>query len=160
MSSRKEASKPEEDRAKPSSKLRLAELDKIGGNEAFVERDYAQAGVFYTKSINKLLELPQDPKPDMLHVCYSNRAACNLKLGRPELALEDAKKCLEHNPKFVKGLFRAGLALHAMGKYMEAGPYFAKALEIDPKNKQAEKALQFARMKHQKMMAKLERSRE
>ena len=155
----KEAKKPVEDRAKPSSKLRLAELDKIGGNEAFKERDYSQAGVFYSKAIQKVLELPQDPKPDLLHICYSNRAACNLKLGRPEAAFEDAKLCLALAPKYVKGLFRAGLACHAMGKYMEAGPYFAKALEIDPKNKDAEKALQFARMKQQKMMAKLERSR-
>lgn len=155
-----ESKKPEDQRAKPSSKLRLAELDKIGGNEAFKERDYSQAGVFYTKAINKLLELPDDPMPALLHVCYSNRAACNLKLGRHELALEDAKLCLELNPKFVKGLFRAGLSLHAAGRYAEAGPYFAKALEIDPKNKESEKALQFARMKHQQQMAKLARSRE
>ena len=54
----KEAKKPVEDRAKPSSKLRLAELDKIGGNEAFKERDYSQAGVFYSKAIQKVLSPP------------------------------------------------------------------------------------------------------
>ena len=49
----------------------------------------------------------------------SNRAACSLKLGQPESALEDAKRCSDLNPNFVKGFFRQGLALHALERYVK-----------------------------------------
>ncbi len=138
----------------PTNKLKAAEMDKLGGNEAFSEGNYAQAMVFYTKSIDAVKMMPMEKKPDLLHICYSNRAACWLKLGQPEKALSDAKNCVSLAPKYVKGLFRAGLAHHALGQYQQAGPYFVKALDIQPKNKQVKDALKFAELKLRQEMMK------
>ena len=69
-------------------------------------------------------------------------------------ALSDAKNCVSLAPKYVKGLFRAGLAHHALGQYQQAGPYFVKALDIQPKNKQVKDALKFAELKLRQEMMK------
>lgn len=81
-------------------------------------------------------QFPQPVSP-LLHMCYSNRAACFLKLGQLEKALMDADNCIATAPaEFVKGHFRRGLALHAMGKYADALPSLGKALRLeDPKKK-------------------------
>ena len=47
-------------------------------------------------------------------------AACFLKLGLPEKALEDADKCLSLQPDFVKGRFRRGVALVGLNRFQEA----------------------------------------
>jgi tetratricopeptide (TPR) repeat protein len=138
----------------PLNKLKAAKLDKLGGNEAFKEGNYSQAMVFYTKAIDVVNMMPVAEKPDLLHICYSNRAACWLKLGQPEKALDDAKCCVALSPKYMKGLFRAGLAHHALGQYQQAGPYFIKALDIQPKNKQVKDALKFAELKLRQEMLK------
>ena len=140
--------------AEPTNKLKAAELDKLGGNEAFKEGNYSQAMVFYTKAIDVVNMMPTEKKPDLLHICYSNRAACWLKLGQPEKALDDTKCCVALSPKYVKVLFRAGLAHHALGQYQQAGPFFLKALDIQPKNKQVKDALKFAELKLRQEMMK------
>eukprot|EP00945_MAST-04E_sp_MAST-4E-sp1_P005962 g5962.t1 len=138
----------------PTTKLKQAQMDKLGGNEAFSEGNYSQAMIFYTKAIDAVRIMPVEPKPDLLHICYSNRAACWLRLGQPEKALEDAKSCTKLKPEYVKGLFRTGLALHALGKYEAAGPFFVKALKLQPKNKQIKDALKFAELKMRQQYAK------
>jgi stress-induced-phosphoprotein 1 len=130
-----------------------AERDKRAGNQAFENAEYAQAAVHYTTAIdnaNSAAELG-DPLP-LLHVCYANRAACFLKLGQHEKALDDAESCVKLNPEFVKGHFRKGLALHAMGRYDEALPALGLASNLEnPKNKaskkQIDEAITFAQAK-------------
>uniref|UniRef100_A0A7S0GC99 Uncharacterized protein n=1 Tax=Proboscia inermis TaxID=420281 RepID=A0A7S0GC99_9STRA len=83
------------------------------------------------------------------HVTLSNRSACFLKLGHHEKALADGTEAELLNPQYVKGIFRRGLALHAMKEYQEAIPVLARALAIEPKNKQIKQALQFAEVRMQ-----------
>ena len=52
------------------------------------------------------------PTPRPLHV--TPRAACRLKLGKAEAALQDAGAVLEQAPDNVKALFRAGQARAAL----------------------------------------------
>ena len=47
----------------------------------------------------------------------------------------------------MKGLFRQGMALHAMGRSREACPVLGKALGLQPKNQQIKDALMFAERK-------------
>ena len=88
------------------------------------------------------------------HVILSNRSACFLKLGHHEKALKDGFDAEILNPAYVKGVFRKGLALHAMGKYREAIDALAKAQKVEPKNKQIKQALQFAEIRFQQEMRK------
>jgi tetratricopeptide (TPR) repeat protein len=146
--------------------MRSATTNKNRGNELFKDNDYGQAIIHYSQAIVELeadlgrthgeqTRRHQDDEEKgkaseanaLLLSCYSNRAACALKLGQHENSLEDANKCIEMDKKHVKGLFRKGLSLHALGRYQEACPARGKALELDPTNKQIKTALQFAERK-------------
>jgi len=134
-----------------------AERSKLMGNQSFASGEYAQAAVHYTMAIDQAgtaaagLDADAAPSP-LVPICYSNRAACFLKLGQHERALEDADCCIKHNPEFVKGHFRRGLSLHAMKRYPEALPSLGRALDLEsPKNKASVKqindAIRFAEAK-------------
>jgi stress-induced-phosphoprotein 1 len=97
--------------------------------------------VFYTQAMSLA---PNDP--ELLTVCLANRAACNLKLGRLDEALEDANACLELDPVNVKGWFRKGMALHAMKSFGPAVAALSKAHDLEPKNKQVNEAIGFAKV--------------
>ena len=121
-----------------------AESRKERGNEAFKEGNYAQAAVFYTQA----LELAPAH-----HVALANRSACFLKMGEHERALADARACVAAESTFVKGHFRVGLSLHAMGRFGEAVVALEKAERLDPKNKQVVEALRMAGFKARQQAA-------
>lgn len=143
-----------------------AEREKLSGNQAFGNAEYSQAAVHYTLAIDLANTADSQstvfPRPvsELIHICYSNRAACFLKLGQHEKALADADSCIETAPdNFVKGHFRRGLALHAMGQYALALPSLGRALRLeDPKKKaslkQIQEAITFAERKLQMEMRK------
>lgn len=137
---------------------RQAELNKEKGNEAFGNREYAQAGVFYTMAIETAPKLEDGSVNPLRNVCLSNRAACFLKLGQFEKALADAEECTQLNPLNTKGWFRMGLALHALERYKEAMPILGKARDLEPKNKPILQALQFAEVKFCKQQEKLNKA--
>ena len=115
-----------------------AEKRRVLGNVSFKNGDYAQAVVHYTSC----LQLDSNN-----HVAYANRSACFLKLGEHERALADAERCVKIEPGFVKGRFRIGLALHALGRFAEAAAALAEAETLDPKNAQIKDALKMAAFK-------------
>eukprot|EP00566_Odontella_aurita_P005888 CAMPEP_0113541190 /NCGR_PEP_ID=MMETSP0015_2-20120614/8895_1 /TAXON_ID=2838 /ORGANISM="Odontella" /LENGTH=580 /DNA_ID=CAMNT_0000441071 /DNA_START=217 /DNA_END=1959 /DNA_ORIENTATION=+ /assembly_acc=CAM_ASM_000160 len=153
--------------------VRDCEAHKAKGNEAFVAGEYAQAVLLYSLALDKAAELPEEDdakaaiaaagekiataKPTLnqlfpRHVVLSNRSASFLKLGEHAKALADAEKATALDPTYVKGVFRRGMALHAMGRYTEAAPILGQAHKMEPKNKQIKQALQFAEMRLQREM--------
>ncbi|KAK1732871.1 tetratricopeptide repeat protein [Skeletonema marinoi] len=149
------------------------EDQKAKGNEAFTSGEYAQAILLYTMALDEAARLPDvssvteklsssvisEPLEQLFprHVILSNRSACFLKLGHHEKALKDGSDAEILNPAYVKGVFRKGLALHAMGRYREAIDALAKAQKVEPKNKQIKQALQFAEVRlHQEMRKRME----
>ena len=138
-------------------KLKECETHKSEGNDEFVKGNYGQAVLLYSMAIEKSSNLPPSESGQTFesrHICFANRSACFLKLGHHDKALIDADSCIELAPSYVKGLFRKGLALHAMARYAEALPVLGEALKIEPKNKQIKQALQFAEVKLQMEMRK------
>lgn len=121
--------------------IRQAKEKRTAGNEAFANGEYMQSGVFYTQAMGLA---PGDQ--ELLSICLANRAACNLKLGRLEEALEDATACTVMRPEYTKGWFRKGIALHALKQYGPAIVALSKADTMDPKNKQVKEALGFAQV--------------
>ena len=59
------------------------------------------------------------PPSDDLHLMYSNRSACYLKLGRAHAssALLDAEKCTTLRPEWAKGWGRKGMALSELHQH-------------------------------------------
>ena len=90
---------------------------KTSGNEALQAGKFEDAIQFYTDAI-KL-----DEKS---HVLYSNRSAAYSSLREYEKAIEDAEKCIELSPSFVKGYSRKGSALCYQQKYIEAFDAYKK----------------------------------
>lgn len=105
-----------------------AEEEKEKGNELFKNGDYAAAMKHYTEAIKRN---PDDPK------YYSNRAACYTKLAAFDLGLKDCEKCVELDPKFIKGWIRKGKILQGMQQHGKALSAYQKALELDSSNAEA-----------------------
>lgn len=63
------------------------------GNQSIAKGNFKEAVEYYTKGIQK------EPLNNIL---FSNRSGAYLKIGQLELSLEDAKKCLEIDPKWIK----------------------------------------------------------
>jgi tetratricopeptide (TPR) repeat protein len=124
--------------------------NKSRGNKTFAAGEYAQSILLYSLALDKAHELlDKDAKKQLFcrHIVLANRSAAFLKMGEHEKALADATRAQEIDPMYVKGVFRRGLALHAMGQYQEAIKVLAEANRLEPKNKQIKQALQFAEIR-------------
>lgn len=150
------------------------ENQKAKGNEAFSAGEYAQAVLYYTIALDRAADLPDattiteklsnecsysTPCTQLFarHIVLSNRSASFLKLGHHEKALKDGTEAEIIDPTYVKGIFRKGLALHAMGRYEEAIKSLASAQKLEPKNKQIKQALQFAEVRmHQEIQKRMQ----
>lgn len=64
-------------------------------------------------------------------VYHCNRAAAALKLGRPELAAQDAAAAAERDPGYLRAHLRAGRAHLQLGQPAEAEASFRCALQLD-----------------------------
>ncbi|XP_035732907.1 stress-induced-phosphoprotein 1-like [Vespa mandarinia] len=105
-----------------------AEEEKELGNQKYKDGDYPAAIKHYSEAIRRN---PDDPK------YYSNRAACYTKLAAFDLGLKDCEKCVEIDPKFIKGWIRKGKILQGMQQQGKALTAYQKALELDPSNSEA-----------------------
>jgi len=84
---------------------------KEKGNECIGQKMYQEAAGYYTAA------LKDNPSS---HTVYSNRSLAYSKLGKFDLALEDAKKCTELAPNFARGYLRKSVALTGLGEYEKA----------------------------------------
>ena len=98
---------------------------KNEGNEALKAGNLDLAIEKYTKAI----ELDSTN-----HVFYSNRSNAYTLQNKYQEALDDAVKCIEVNPQFVKGYCRKGLALFKMGKMEESVKAYDEGLAVLPGN--------------------------
>jgi len=115
---------------------------KARGNELFKANQFAKALVAYTDAIDasdiddleSLEEIPPNPE---LHVYYSNRAFCHIKLENMGSAIVDASKAIEIKPDFPKGYYRRGTARLALGKYKDAKADFTALVKLTPNDQDA-----------------------
>ncbi|KAL8293661.1 hypothetical protein RQP46_000362 [Phenoliferia psychrophenolica] len=100
-----------------------AEAAKVAGNASFKAADFASAIDKYTEAI--------EIAPTS-YILYANRSMSHLKTSppSPDLALKDAQKATELEPKWGKGWVRLGEALEQLGQLKEAAEAFTKASEL------------------------------
>lgn len=107
------------------SKNQKAVAAKAEGNTFFKNKQYTQAIEKYTEAISH----------DNTDVTFfSNRSACYAALCEWDKAAEDGKSCIVTNRSFVKGYFRAGLALQKLGNYEAAQDVIKRGLGIESGN--------------------------
>jgi stress-induced-phosphoprotein 1 len=65
---------------------------------------------------------------------FSNRALCHIHLGAFPQGLEDAEKCIELDPNFLKGYVRKAKVQFLMESYENALATYLEGLKCDPNN--------------------------
>ncbi|KAJ7072619.1 hypothetical protein C8F01DRAFT_1243658 [Mycena amicta] len=100
-----------------------AEAEKVAGNALYKDGKYAEAIEKYTAAI---------AIANTSAALYGNRSIAYLKSTPPDLdlALADAQKATELEPKWGKGWIRLGEALQSLGKDEEAVKTFEQAAEL------------------------------
>jgi len=114
------------------------------GNTEFKRGRYREACEAYTRAISLLRgeddfcfdERHSEGRGD-LGILYSNRGACQLKLGRYVDAVEDCNEVLRSgrcDAVAVKALFRRGKAHEGLGDVKPAYRDFRQVVELEPNN--------------------------
>ncbi|WVZ82386.1 hypothetical protein U9M48_029653 [Paspalum notatum var. saurae] len=102
-----------------------ADQHRETGNELFNQEKYHEATFHYTKAMEMN---PKDPR------AFSNRAQCHIYLGAYPQALEDAEKCVDLDPTFLKGYVRKAKVQFLMKSYENALATYLEGLKCDPNN--------------------------
>ncbi|PUZ62063.1 hypothetical protein GQ55_4G328000 [Panicum hallii var. hallii] len=102
-----------------------ADHDREKGNEFFKQKKYHEAAMHYTRAMKMS---PKDPR------AFSNRAQCHIYLGDFSQGLEDAEKCVELDPTFLKGYLRKAKVQFLMERYENALATYLEGLRCDPNN--------------------------
>lgn len=127
--------------------LDAALTKKTKGNEAYKEEDYEKAFALYKSCLSDVKQL-QDVSEEAIEAvikdlyipCYSNLAACDLKLERYSLALRHSKRVLSKDEENKKAYFRKAIAEIHLGLYDEAEDTI-KNLKVLPKSSTSVSAL-------------------
>lgn len=135
-----------EEPTEEAAKVRLVEEIKNRAKGAFSQKDMMSAELLFGKAIKVLDTMPGKAEAAL----YSNRAMVRLNLNKVEGALEDAKKCLELDPKFVKAYYRKAQALVRLNMWDEAIATAQAGAVLEPDNKVFPELIEKAQQDKQK----------
>ncbi|KAL5745671.1 hypothetical protein ACOSP7_026817 [Xanthoceras sorbifolium] len=103
---------------------------RLRGNEAYKSGYMSKAEDFYTRGINSVpLSETAGCCIEPLVLCYSNRAAARISLGRIREALEDCLMAASMDPNFLKVYVRAANCHLVLGEVENAMQNYTKLLE-------------------------------
>ncbi|KAL0544918.1 hypothetical protein IC582_020048 [Cucumis melo] len=103
---------------------------RLRGNQAYKNGELSKAEDLYTQGIGSV---PHNEELasclNSLMLCYSNRAATRMSLGKIRKALEDCGVATELDPNFLKVQVRAANCHLLLGETESALQYFSKCLQ-------------------------------
>ncbi|KAA8549812.1 hypothetical protein F0562_001496 [Nyssa sinensis] len=103
---------------------------RLRGNQAYANGDLSKAEDYYTQGINCVSQSETSRSClRALMLCYSNRAATRISLGRMREALGDCMMAGAIDPNFVKVQVRAASCYLALGDVEGASLHFEKCLQ-------------------------------
>ncbi|XP_011090144.1 uncharacterized protein LOC105170911 [Sesamum indicum] len=103
---------------------------RLRGNQAYAKGEFSKAEDCYTQGINCISQNEASRSClRALMLCYSNRAATRMSLGRFREALEDCIRASAIDPNFLKVQVRAASCYLALGEVENATPHFMKCLQ-------------------------------
>ncbi|GMI84146.1 tetratricopeptide repeat 16, DNA J protein C31 [Hibiscus trionum] len=103
---------------------------RLRGNQAYANGDSSKAEEYYTQGIS-CIPASETSKSCLreLMLCYSNRAATYMSLGRMKNALGDCMMAIAIDPNFSKVQLRAANCYLALGEVENSMRYFRKCLQ-------------------------------
>ncbi|XVF75738.1 hypothetical protein PTKIN_Ptkin13bG0211100 [Pterospermum kingtungense] len=105
------------------------EMWRLRGNQAYRNDNLSKAEEFYTQGINSVPSNEASLSSiEPLVLCYSNRAATRMSLGRMREALADCLMAAALDPNFFKVYVRAANCHLLLGETENAIRYFSKCL--------------------------------
>ncbi|BAT85214.1 uncharacterized protein HKW66_Vig0048560 [Vigna angularis] len=116
----------------PSDAIPSSACDKwrLRGNQAYKDGDLSKAEGFYTLGINSVPSRERSGcSLQPLLLCYSNRAATRMSLGRIREALEDCMMATALDPSFPKVQMRTASCHLLLGEVENAQQCFNKCME-------------------------------
>lgn len=104
---------------------------KESGNQVFKNGNFSLAIRKYDEAIQILLQLYQwGVPPRDLAVLLCNKSNAFYNLGKWNEAFVAAKECLQWDPTYVKGYYRAGYSLLRLLQHYEAARMFLEGLRL------------------------------
>ncbi|XP_066306116.1 uncharacterized protein [Miscanthus floridulus] len=100
---------------------------RLRGNQAYAEGQLTKAEECYTHGIDSFS--PNEVSRKALMLCYSNRAATRMSLGKMREALSDCRAAIDIDSSFLKAQARAANCLLALGDVEEARKAFEMCLK-------------------------------
>ncbi|KAG6406851.1 hypothetical protein SASPL_134462 [Salvia splendens] len=150
-----------------SERIEAANRKKEEGNQLFKIGKYQRAAKKYEKAVDYVSQdVPYTDgdekiiKPLMIS-CWSNGAACCLKLSNFREAIDLCSKILNEESCNVKALYRRAQAYMGVAELLPAELDIKKALEVDPQNREVklmQKNLKQLQAEKNKQDAKLYRA--
>ncbi|KAK3029324.1 hypothetical protein RJ639_038422 [Escallonia herrerae] len=100
------------------------------GNQAYAIGDLPKAEDYYTQGV-KCVSQSETSRSCLraLMLCYSNRAATRMSLGRMREALKDCMEAVAFDPNFLRVQVRAANCYLALGEVENASVHFLKCLQ-------------------------------
>ncbi|VVB03022.1 unnamed protein product [Arabis nemorensis] len=108
----------------------VCEVWRLRGNQAYKNGDMCKAEECYTYGINSSPS-SDDSEYSMkpLALCYGNRAAARISLGRLREAISDCEMAASLDPSYIKAYMRAANCHLVLGELGSAVQYFNKCME-------------------------------
>ncbi|XP_058209283.1 uncharacterized protein LOC131322125 [Rhododendron vialii] len=130
LNSKYKGNKEDDEQGSTAQTQKTCQKWRNRGNQAYEKGNPSKAEEFYTKGINSV---PHSGTSGCciapLVLCYSNRAAARMSLGRMREALGDCMRAAALDPNFHKVQIRAANCHLEMGEVEAALQYFSKCLE-------------------------------
>ncbi|XP_051202988.1 uncharacterized protein [Lolium perenne] len=112
------------------SGLETCETWRTSGNQAYANGHFATAEGCYTRGINSISQYGTSGRCSRaLAMCYSNRAATRMSLGRMSEALQDCSIATSIDPTFLKAKVRAANCQLALGDLEGASSNYTACLK-------------------------------
>ncbi|XP_047330125.1 uncharacterized protein LOC124933733 [Impatiens glandulifera] len=103
---------------------------RLRGNQAYSNGDMLNAEEYYSQGLACISE--RETSRSCLRavmLCYSNRAASRMSLGKMREAISDCKKAASIDPSFLRVHVRAANCYLALGEVEDASLHFMKCLQ-------------------------------
>lgn len=110
--------------------LETCETWRTSGNQAYANGHFATAEGLYTRGINSISQYGTSGRcSHALMLCYSNRAATRMSLGRMREALQDCSTAISIDPTFLKAKVRSANCQLALGDLEGASSNYTACLK-------------------------------